>query len=525
MSKYVNSLNIIFALEVIVVILATLGLVPREAILIWTGLAVFYIIFSSPEDSLWLVVASIPLFAALPISDGFDTLANWRVLIVVLFLCLFFKKGISLSLVREAGGRLRLRENLKHYAVEYLAAGFLAVAALSILVASHKILAVKKLLFIANIFLLFLVIRNLTRDKESIIKLWQAAMVGGVAAIGAAIIQFLAVLFMPLYAFWQFWADKVIETFYGQNLSQLLSYANTWFAYYGKNPPTLRLFSVFPDSHSFAMFSILSLPIFLGLAFYYKTKQQNKLNIFFWILSGLALFGVVFSGSRGAWVGIVPASAALFYLLAKKISPFLTKKSLTIFLIFGFLFLISSFYPPLFYKFQSWQTGKINTSTFYFFERARSIADADEISNKGRLEIWQVTLKSIAQKPILGVGLGNYIMVLDEDISAAKKGASAHNLYLDFAAEIGIFGVLFLIGMFADVLYSCWLVFYYGSESYFRFFGLLFGLSFIWILSYSFFDVVLLNDKVLLSFMVGAAILYNLRELETQKRLNPKLDA
>ncbi len=97
LKKYFTPLNIIFGLEIIVVALAAAGLIPREAILFWTGLAVFYMIFSPVKDSLWLVIASIPLFAALPISDSFDTMANWRILIAVLFLCLFFKEGIALK--------------------------------------------------------------------------------------------------------------------------------------------------------------------------------------------------------------------------------------------------------------------------------------------------------------------------------------------------------------------------------------------------------------------------------------------
>jgi len=52
-----------------------------------------------------------------------------------------------------------------------------------------------------------------------------------------------------------------------------------------------------------------------------------------------------------------------------------------------------------------------------------------------------------------------------------------------------------------------------AREPYFNLFGLLFGLYFVWILGYSFFDVVLLNDKVLLLFMVSAATLYSLRNI------------
>ncbi|MBU2220166.1 O-antigen ligase family protein, partial [Patescibacteria group bacterium] len=296
--------------------------------------------------------------------------------------------------------------------------------------------------------------------------------------------------------------------FYGQNLADLLSYSNTWFAYYQSAPPTLRLFSVFPDSHSFAMFSLISVPIFLSLAFYYRRKKQ-----FFWIMAGLALLGAVFSGSRGVWISALPVAAIAIYFWLKETDKEMLKKAIFSLMIFIFIFLFSTIYPPIFYKIQAWQTGQYSSSTISFFERARSISDLDEMSNKGRLEIWRNSLTSIAQKPILGVGLGNFVSVINESASAAKKGASAHNLYLDIASEVGVLGLLILLLMFIDILRTAWLVWRRSQEPHFKFFGLLFGLYFIWILGYSFFDVVLLNDKVLLLFMVSAATLYSLRNI------------
>jgi len=506
--KYFTQLNIIFGLEVIVVISAAAGLIPREAILFWTGLAVFYMVLAPVKDSLWLVVASTPLFAALPIGDTFDTLADWRILIAVLFLCLFFKQGISLKPVKNEAGKLRFREILHYYAAEYLAVGFLLIGALSIAVAGYQVLAFKKLLFLINIFLLFLIVRNVARNKESILSVWQAAAVGGILAIAVALIQFIVVLFAPLIAFWQFWAGRVINFFYGHNLSDLLAYSNTWFAYYKSAPPTLRLFSVFPDSHSFAMFSLISVPVFLGLAFYHQKRKR-----FFWVMASLALFGAVFSGSRGVWISALPVAPAALYFWFKETDKKVPKQAVLSLAIFALIFFISAGYPLAFYKYQAWQSGQYSSSTISFFERAKSISDLEEASNQGRLEIWRESLVSIKNHPMLGVGLGNFISVIGEDISSVKKGASAHNLYLDIAAEVGIPGLLILLLMFADILWTGWLVWQGATEPYFKLFGLIFCLYFVWILGYSFFDVVLLNDKVLLFFMAELATLYGLRNI------------
>lgn len=510
MKRYLTPLNLVFAIEVLTVAAVSLGFIPREAVLFLTGLMVFYMIFSPVEDGLYLTIMSIPLFVALPISDNFDSMANWRILIVILFLCLFFKKGILLNLMKDKAGRWYLRENLKRGLLKYLTLVFLLAAALSILVADYKVLAIKKLLFLINIFILFLIIKNLARNREVIFNILKAGATGGIVVLLVALIQFITALFIPLYTLWQFWAGKVIAAFYGQNLAYLLSYSNTWFAYYAKNPPTLRLFSVFPDSHSFAIFCLLMIPIFLSLALFLKDNKTK--NFFFWVLTVFSLVGIVLSGSRGAWLSAVPVIALMLYIYRKKIEPALARKALLTAAIFILVFLFSIGYPSLLYKFQSWQGSNAST-TFSFFERAKSISDTEDISNKGRIEIWRASAKSLINYPFLGVGLGNYVTVLNENVSAAKKGASAHNLYLDFAAEIGIFGALILIAIFIEVLRSCWLVFRRAQEPYFKIFGLLFGLYFLWVMAYSLFDVVLLNDKVLLFFMVGLALLYSVRSL------------
>jgi O-antigen ligase len=513
MKRLLTPLNIVFATELIAVALISMGLVPREVILGVTGLIIFYMLFSPPEDSLSLTIMSIPLFVALPISDSFDSMANWRILIVVLFFCLFFKKGISAFIAKDSSGRYVIKEKFKHYGLEYLLLWFFVIAALSILVASYKILAIKKLLFLGNILVLFVIIRNLARSKEAIFKIIKSAAVGAIAVIGVSLIQLLVTLFVPLYNFWQFWAGRVILAFYGRNLSQLLSYSNTWFSYFSNSPPILRVFSVFPDSHSLAMFSILSLPVFLALAVYFNDQKPKK--IFFWTMSVLALLGAVLSGSRGVWLSFIPVLAAAVLLYFKKINRYLTKKVMSGLLLFVAVFLLSSFYAPLYYKAQSLQ-GNMDEEALNLFNRARSISDLDELSNKTRLEIWGASIKSILGHPLLGVGLGNYITVLNEDASAAKQGASAHNLYLDFTTEIGILGGLLLILIFAEILRTSWLISKRAEEQYFKIFGLAFSLYFLWAMIYSLFDVVLLNDKVLMFFVVGAGILYSIRGISPE---------
>ena len=77
------------------------NVLPVEASLFLTGLLIFYFIFSPIEDSLWVFIASIPLFVALPITENFDSMANWRILLAIMFLVLVFRSGPSITSIKN----------------------------------------------------------------------------------------------------------------------------------------------------------------------------------------------------------------------------------------------------------------------------------------------------------------------------------------------------------------------------------------------------------------------------------------
>ncbi len=524
---------VIFLTELAVIFLVIFGFAPREALLFLTGLLIFYFIFSPLEDSLWVFVASIPLFIALPITESFDRMANWRILLVVLFFVWLVKFVILRP--KDEGSHGLITFSARFFAsirmtfgyLEYLTAVFLIIGALSLFVADDIWVGAKKIIFLINIFLLFLIVRNLSAINKKIIpKLANALKVAIGSTLIIGFVQLLAVFFIPLHLFWQFWARQVIPVFYGQNLSDLLSYSNTWFSYYAYQPPTLRMFSVFPDSHSFAFFCILATPFLLAMIFLRQKREKWKLLFNYFLLTA-CLMAIIFSGSRGAWVSALGALVVFLLGILLFYSP--TVRSKTDFFIpknfekwkkkiqlvlgclitFFLLFPISSGILLLSQKAQMGESLKMEKISL--FERARSIADFAETSVKGRLEIWQRTADSIMMRPVLGVGIGNYPFIINEKMSSVKKGASAHNLYLDVASEMGIFALLVLLAVFWQIFKKFWLVFQ-DKESLnspnLQAWASFFILALVWILGYSLFDVILLNDKVFLFFMANLALLY-----------------
>ncbi|HDY72883.1 MAG TPA: O-antigen ligase domain-containing protein [bacterium] len=491
----------ILAVEILAVVLAGAGILEKEAVLVMTGLLIFYFIFSKVEDSLILFIISIPLFIALPITDGFDTMANWRILLVVLFLCLFFKHELSIKLIKDKLGRIKIKEKFKHYPMEYSVIAFLAVAFLSLFVAFDIIAGIKKILFLVNIILLYIIIRNVlywVKDrKEYFLRIIKAGAIAGIISLVVGYSQLISVFLTSLYNFWQWWARNVISVFYGIDLSKLLTVSNTWFSYYPDSPPTLRMFSVFPDSHSFALFTIISLIFFT----YLLLKQNKKI---YWLPIVLSFLVLLFSGSRGVWLSAIVPFLIVIFLFIRKFKPSIARIFISFLLIFIIAFPVSSFIMS---TSQNVKDGALA------FKRAKTLIDLEEISIKSRMEIWGKSFKSVLKKPLLGVGIGNYPIVLEEEISAAKRGASAHNLYLNIASEMGLLGLIFLLLIFWQIIKKSWKLAQKNQ------YALIFTFFFLWTIIYALFDVVLLNDKVLLLFMVVLGILYSKNhEFKLKKR-------
>ena len=143
--------------------------------------------------------------------------------------------------------------------------------------------------------------------------------------------------------------------------------------------------------------------------------------------------------------------------------------------------------------------------------RIRSILDFGETSNSQRIEIWKKTLASIKERLLLGVGIGNYPMVLGQDIRLAKAGSSAHNLYLHIAAEMGILaGVLFV--------WFLWLVF---KKNYKLFvqdgdkqLGIYFAATLLyipWVLIYSLTDIAIFDERTLLFAIIPISIILGIK--------------
>lgn len=495
----------IILFQIIFIGLVIFGVLPQFSLIVLAAvLGVLFLILDWPL-SVALFVASIPLFTVLPLAGFPDSFAAWRILILIIFLRWIYRDVYMSGGTNKKNLFTGYLQLLLFKKFSFLIPLFILILLLaaSVSIATYPLIGVKKIIFILNALMIIPPVLSAVRQIGGFLPVGLGVVAAALIAAGIGIIQmFITAFWLPLNHFWQWWAGNFIPVFYGQNLADLLSMSNTWFSYYADSPPTLRAFSVFPDSHSFALFLILILPV---LVFYAYRQLISRWNFWPVVLVLISLFGVIFSGSRGTWVS---AGMVLVFMAGFILAAYLKDNFKKIFLvpalilaIFFLLFPAASLLTAT-----TQETFQGGGGAALTFERFKTASQTQEISNLGRMEIWESTIISIAKHPWLGVGLGNYALVLKEDISAVKRGASAHNLYLDLAAESGIPAMLALVVLFLSIILAVWRKIKENIFSDEALFYVVFAMSFLWMAAYGLFDVVLLNDKVLLMFLAVTAM-------------------
>lgn len=109
------------------------------------------------------------------------------------------------------------------------------------------------------------------------------------------------------------------------------------------------------------------------------------------------------------------------------------------------------------------------------------------------------------QHPILGVGIGNFPVVLEQDIELAKAGSSAHNIYLQIGAELGIPALLTALAFFWLIFKNIYDKFRSSSASFDQlFFGALL-ITIPWMYGYLMTDAALFDERAFLMFSAVCA--------------------
>ncbi len=175
----------------------------------------------------------------------------------------------------------------------------------------------------------------------------------------------------------------------------------------------------------------LGLVVTYPLCYYlFRGTSSRVLRIICGLLLAMFIVSIVFTGSRGAFVGMV---GTLIFILYKE------KR-----LILG-LIVLAVLSVPAYYLVSA-----------RYVERIESIREYQEDQSVGiRLELWKAGLKMIADYPVFGVGTGNFPVAYGGTYRAKDSASlywSPHNVFIQILTEMGLVGftiyILFIWSIF-----------------------------------------------------------------------------
>jgi O-antigen ligase len=526
--------------QLISVTLVAIGVWPQQVAWINLSVITLYIIVNKPYNGLLLFIASVPFYLVLP-NPYFDSLSMWRPLALILVMVTFvsglvsqrhfFQKIITITRTLSIPDPEIFHTFITRFFSRFMwwdkyLALFVFIILLSAIVARFPGESLKQLFFLLNLYLIYIVVIFSVTTKQQVIKLskYLVASTGTIVFLGY--VQLFSTLFTSQYYFWQYWAVMVSKAYYGLGLANVLVYSNSWFSYTGDSI-TLRMFSIMPDSHSFGMIAVFLMCLLIPLTYHYAKagvswKNWKEIlvskNYHAWSLIRFAGLAVIFSGTRGLWVGMLPALVVSVFLYIRNYVRPVIKKSIIAFVLVILFFVLS---PLINQGLNLIRAGVMDES---FLDRAASIYDLNESSNVGRLIIWRDSLVYAVKHPF-GVGYGNFIVSLVHDIpenasfeqagdlknlryNLPQKFVTAHSLFLNILVELGLAGLLAFCLLIFEIFFRIWrFIRNYPSDSnIFTAQVVMFGLMLIWFLGYGLFDVTLFNDRVLLYFLITLAL-------------------
>ena len=536
-----NGVNLVYALHLLLVFLIALGGLDRAWA--WAILLMLcaFILTRPLKESILLFSRSIPFYIALPFTANFDSFNIWRIVVMLIALkWLFIVKEDAINLLKSRVNKNTLSGLWTRNKIEILGLLIFVLAFISLGKSVFLFAGAKRLIYFINLSLIFPVIVWIFKNQIiSIAEISKNIAISIFLIIGIGFLQLFSTYFLNINEFMMFWAGQIQTGFYGTNWSNIVFSGNTWFSYNTGDFPKLRMFSSFPDSHTFPLYILFGLPALIAVFFdkikSLKIAANNWIaNIKEYLCLGalfIAFLAVILSGTRGIWISILFPLAFIF--IQKKIPNLLNyfnlsheksavnsgiiKKNSAIILLF-FLAFASSYL--ILAKDQFFLKTETSAQQGMILKRVMSIVDASETSNNLRLEIWKKSLESSIKNPLLGVGIGNFPVVLSQNISALKAGASAHNLYLNILAETGIFSLFLFLAICALILKYSWKIFTSAADEKTKACGYAFFLYSLWIFGYNLTDAALFDEREFLMFILTAGIIVGVKKQLDSKAKN-----
>lgn len=439
------------------------------------------------EKALYFIIFFTPFSFALNAKEGVD-LSFLRVAIVFIFILSIFL--ISLRYLK--GDDLNKIVNIDGFKNKqtYFLIFFLFFAFFSVFWSENSVWSMRKFIFFASIFPVYFLAVYFINSKEKIFKSLRYFVWGGFIASLFGIAQFASQFIYGKEALSRFFTNDVSEFLYGRSFGSLVAQNHSWFVNIG-GKDYFRAISSFPDPHTFALYLGLLIPIAFSFFLYKKKNRILEISVLF-----LMFLSLLFTFSRGGYIGFL-----VFFIFALILYFYHFKKKINRNTLFGAIAILMI-------------SGGIFTTTI-FGERFLSSFSMSDVSNNGRLGIWERSLEVFKQNPLLGAGLGSLPIFFQPSLSI-KSPINAHNTYLDIASELGIIGLILFLSIFFHAFKN--LLENIRHQNTFNYLSIgIFG-SILWFLTHSFFETSLFSVPVLTSLSFLLAITTNIKRdhLEAQ---------
>lgn len=235
----------------------------------------------------------------------------------------------------------------------------------------------------------------------------------------------LALLFQALLMFAQYATNSLVISFPGHAMGLDVVEQG------------LRPSGTMGHSSHFAKFSGLILPIAFAYVFFASSLRDKLFMISIWLCGSLALVLTISRAGLATWllsmIIFVAGVIILRIVPIRRTVPLFIMCILWIIISAGILYSVGG-------------------------ERLKSRIAYDAGSSAARIPMWEVAFNVIKAHPIAGVGLKNYTLVHQdydhtyEHISVKAPDSPVHNLFLLYAAEVGIPGLLFFLWFIWELL-------------------------------------------------------------------------
>lgn len=344
---------------------------------------------------------TLPFGFALNPTSNID-LPTTRILVPILFSFWFFEGILKKRILIDT--RLRF----------FVLVSFVFLVLVSLFWALDPLFGIRKAVFLFSVFPIYFVSFAATRKKGRKNMCLSFLVWGGFAVSIFAIVQFLLQFVIGLEETLAF-IRWYIPFFLGNSFATLVFNFPSWLVNIS-GTTVLRAFGSFPDPHLFALYVNMLTPF--SFLLYATTKKR-----FYLVMALIMITAGILSFSRASYLSLF--SALLFFVFTKNIFNIFKKYFLsTLFLVFIVMSLVLIPNP--------------------LTTRLGSSFDIQEGSNIGRIEMWKTAIEIIKENPLRGVGIGNFSYYIDTTL-APKNPIYAHNILLDFGAEIGILGIILLL--------------------------------------------------------------------------------